>query len=92
MRDPESEGSDEEGDDEFRDMEGKMYTAAGNEVIAFILFFFKSREKFRLNLLNLFRLIGQVPVTSSEAKKKSRRTQKKKINLGTLRVSSFLNY
>lgn len=33
MRDPESEGSDDE-DDEFRDMEGKMYTAAGNEVIA----------------------------------------------------------
>lgn len=39
MRDPESEGSDDEGDDEFLDKEGKMYTAAGMEVIAFSLFF-----------------------------------------------------
>lgn len=38
MRDPESEGSDEEGDDEFLDKEGKMYTTAGMEVIAFSSF------------------------------------------------------
>lgn len=82
MRDPESEGSDDDGDDEFRDMEGKMYTAAGNEVIAY----FPSRcaEKCPFKPLHLSRLIGQVPVTSSEAKKRLKRIRKKKINLGTL--------
>lgn len=85
MRDLESEGSDDEGDDEFRDMEGKMYTAAGNEVIA--CFFPTCAEECRLKLSKLSRLIGRVPVMSREAKKKSKRIRKKKINLGTLQVS-----
>lgn len=81
MRAPESEGSDDDGEDEFRDMEGKMWTAAGNEVIAY--FSSSCAEKCFFKPLNLFRLIGRVPATSSEAEKKSKRIRKQKINSGT---------